>query len=160
MTGDVLVVEHDAQIRAAISLFLIRAEIQTRSADNTLCAIAALHEVPALVVLDLMLPDRGGVEVLRAISEHGLKTRVALIASGTDAESFEAATAFCPDAIFGRPFDFQDFADWLSQAFGVPQAFGPVAKGRAARRRPTAPRPSIQTLRRPSRWRAVARKQR
>jgi len=65
MSEHVPVVE--SEIRHAICMFLVRTEIATRATNSALGALKALHEVPALLVLDLLLPDESGIEVIREL---------------------------------------------------------------------------------------------
>jgi phosphate regulon transcriptional regulator PhoB len=68
MTRQVLVVEDEPDIRDLIVLHLAREGFRCRTASN---GVDALHEaraaLPDLVVLDLMLPGLGGLEVCRRL---------------------------------------------------------------------------------------------
>jgi DNA-binding NarL/FixJ family response regulator len=93
--------------------------------------MGALAQHPAAIVLDLSLPDGDGIELLRAVRETGCRSKVAVLSSGASSTSLAELTALQPDAIFGKPLDFEDFAEWLAanfQGFGGPKAIEPVIK--------------------------------
>ncbi len=67
----VLVVEDEASIASFVSLYLKNAGYAVRTASNGTAALAAAESAqPALIVLDLMLPDIDGVEVCRRIRQR------------------------------------------------------------------------------------------
>jgi DNA-binding response OmpR family regulator len=128
MIGHVLVVESDDRLRDGICTFLKRAGVATFSTNTAQGALVNLFRMPALIVLDLALPDENGIEILRFVRELGLPIAIAVIASVSDATTFRPQTDPRPDAIFGKPFDFKDFSDWLSHEFGGIRAFGGDAR--------------------------------
>jgi two-component system response regulator ResD len=69
--GTVLVVDDEPTILEVVSRYLHRAGYQTRLAADGAAAIESANEQrPDLVVLDLMLPKVGGLEVMRRLREH------------------------------------------------------------------------------------------
>ena len=72
--GDVLVVEDDEQINALVGAYAQIAGFGYRRAlDGAEGLRAAQEEPPALIILDLMLPDTDGFEVCRQLKTD-LKT--------------------------------------------------------------------------------------
>jgi DNA-binding response OmpR family regulator len=66
----VLVVEDEASIASFVALYLKNAGYRVRTATNGREALAAAAaESPALIVLDLMLPDIDGIEICRRIRQ-------------------------------------------------------------------------------------------
>lgn len=79
MRGSVLVVDDEPTIGEVLSHYLSVAGYQARVATNGPDALeAAAEEWPDLVVLDLMLPDIDGLEVMRRLRERE-SDRVAVI---------------------------------------------------------------------------------
>ncbi|WP_375465547.1 response regulator [uncultured Methylobacterium sp.] len=66
--GPILVVEDDADARERLTLFLERDGFPVRSAEHGRSALEAVaREKPALVLLDLMMPEMDGFGFLRAL---------------------------------------------------------------------------------------------
>jgi two-component system, OmpR family, response regulator ResD len=67
----VLVVDDEPTITEVVARYLERAGYRTAiAADGTQALAAAGEQRPDLVVLDLMLPKLGGLEVMRRLREH------------------------------------------------------------------------------------------
>ena len=70
-TQTVLVVEDEASIASFVSLYLKNAGYGVRAVATGAEALASVErEQPALIVLDLMLPDVDGIEVCRRIRQR------------------------------------------------------------------------------------------
>ena len=77
----VLVVDDDPDIRRLVSAYLRRDGMEVITAEDGETAL--MHEAtqqPDIVVLDLMLPGIGGIDVLRTIRERGTRPVVLLTA--------------------------------------------------------------------------------
>jgi two-component system, OmpR family, response regulator ResD len=69
--GDILVVDDEASVVEVVSLYLQREGFQVRIARDGRSALAAIREkLPALVVLDLMLPEVDGIAILQTLRQH------------------------------------------------------------------------------------------
>jgi DNA-binding response OmpR family regulator len=67
----VLVVEDEASIASFVALYLKNAGYTVKAVPNGTDALAQVEaEQPALIVLDLMLPDMDGIEVCRRIRQR------------------------------------------------------------------------------------------
>ena len=80
-------------------------------------ALAALQNHPDWVLLDLMLPDGCGTEVIRSLRTGGAKSRVCIV-SGCGPDKLEQAQALGPHAVFTKPLD----VDRLLSLLGAPAA--------------------------------------
>ncbi|UCG97837.1 MAG: phosphate regulon transcriptional regulator PhoB [Burkholderiales bacterium] len=68
MAGSILVVEDEPAIQELVSFACSSAGYEVRRADSVGTAREAIdRELPDLVILDWMLPDRPGIELLRAL---------------------------------------------------------------------------------------------
>lgn len=68
--GDVLVVDDEASVVEVVALYLQREGFTVRVARDGRAAINAIREqLPALVVLDVMLPEIDGLEIMRRLRD-------------------------------------------------------------------------------------------
>lgn len=69
--GDILVVDDEASVVEVVSLYLKREGFAVRVARDGRSALDAIQtELPALVVLDLMLPEVDGLEIMRRLRDN------------------------------------------------------------------------------------------
>lgn len=85
----ILIVEDDELLRDAFKLLLEDAGYQVLEAGSAAAALSLVIErLPALVVLDLGLPDRPGLDVVRAMrQDHDLKDTPVIALTGRVGES-------------------------------------------------------------------------
>jgi DNA-binding response OmpR family regulator len=62
-------------------------------------------ESPALIVLDVMLPGKSGLEFLRELRESGRRVPVVLVSAWQSETDRQTATEAGADAFLGKPFD-------------------------------------------------------
>lgn len=124
-----LLVEDDDATARVIGRLLQSVGISVRRAKTVAAGIEELQNMPALIVLDLMLPDGTGAAVLQAVREVGLQCKVAVVSGADDSALFVTVRSLHPDAIFGKPLDFEDFVDWWNRESNW-------GSGRAANRGP------------------------
>jgi DNA-binding response OmpR family regulator len=110
----VLVVQEDSISRSALAWLLKELGFQSIVAGD----LAAAREVlgtttPQVLILDLMLPDGNGTELLAEIRRAHWPITVAVVTGVTDQLKLHELMAWKPDAIFGKPLDVHDFDDWL-----------------------------------------------
>ena len=68
--GDILVVDDEASVVEVVALYLKREGFTVRVARDGRSALGAIREkLPALVVLDLMLPEIDGLEIVRRLRD-------------------------------------------------------------------------------------------
>jgi len=78
--GDILVVDDEASVVEVVSLYLKREGFQVRVAKDGRQALSAISEKqPALVVLDLMLPEVDGLEIMRRLQDAGVAVPVIML---------------------------------------------------------------------------------
>jgi two-component system, OmpR family, response regulator len=83
-------------------------------AGNVAEAILAVRaQRPDWIVLDLMLPDGSGVNVIRRIREEGLPTRVCIV-SGCCSDVQNDALSEGADHVFTKPLDLERLMSVLS----------------------------------------------
>ncbi len=89
----VLADDHPIVLEGLEQLFRLEPDFEVvarcRDGDETLTAVRA--ERPDLLILDIKMPRRDGLAVLRAIREEGLPTRVVLLTAALDDEQLVEA---------------------------------------------------------------------
>jgi DNA-binding response OmpR family regulator len=111
----VLVVEDDLDSYHALSKILKHVGYATLSAENLSSAFGLIDQSPRFLVLDLLLPDGSGKDLLRHIREHELPIKVAVITAAADKQLLAEVRALKPDALFAKPLDVPRLMAWLRQ---------------------------------------------
>ena len=110
----VLIVEDDEDGREALVRLCARTGHDCQSARNRAEALALLvSRPPDAIVLDLMLPDGSGVEVLRLVRAHAFPVRVAVVTAASNPALLAEVRRLRPDALFRKPVSFHDLRAWL-----------------------------------------------
>ena len=112
----VLVVDDEIHIRRLLSATLARAGYRVEEASNgkdALAAAARFH--PALVLLDLGLPDRDGLELVQALKRNGA-TAVVVVSARESTEDKVAALDLGADDYLTKPFDTEELLARLRTA--------------------------------------------
>jgi DNA-binding response OmpR family regulator len=105
----VLLVEDDAVTAAALIAILRRRGFEVFFAATVAQSLALLKEhQPAFVVLDLMLPDGEGIEVLRHIRDNSLTARVLVTTAVSDPIRLHDVRGLSPDVVMQKPINVQD----------------------------------------------------
>ncbi len=110
MIGKILIVDDVSTNRIVFKVKLTAAGYQTLMAvDGESCVRMALAELPDIILLDLFLPDRSGIEVLRALKAHPQTRRIPVVmfSSEADATMRQAALRAGAEDFLARPIDDQ-----------------------------------------------------
>ena len=105
----VLVVEDSTKMAEAIrkglqqSGFIV--DVCRTGFDGEEAAVASAYDV---VVLDLMLPDRDGIDVCRALRRRGVATPILMLTALSDTETKIAGLDSGADDYLSKPFDFDE----------------------------------------------------
>lgn len=133
--GSVLVVDDDESYRQLVLSLLERAgysAVGLQTGGEALAAVRA--ERPALVILDVKLPDISGYEVCRELKDaHGSALPVIFV-SGVRTESFDRAAGLLvgADDYIVKPFDADEFLARVRTHFAPPTR-GPNPDSAASR---------------------------
>ncbi len=104
--GRILVVDDEADIRESLETLLSLEGYQVDLAQNAAEAIARFdHALYDLILLDLMLPDRSGMEVLEDIRRRDHETPVFLITAFGSVEVAVDALKLGANDYFSKPWD-------------------------------------------------------
>ena len=100
----ILVVDDDAKIVRLVRTYLERAGYRVVEAADGSAALAAIaREEPALIVLDIMLPEVDGLSVLRALRRTSRTPVIVLSARGTVGDRIEGLEVGADDYL-AKPF--------------------------------------------------------
>ena len=138
MATSILVVEDEPAIQELVSYTCASHGYQVRRADSAGAAQAAIRaRLPDLVILDWMLPDRAGIELLRELRAEA-RTRalpvIMLTAKGTESDRVAGLDAGADDYVV-KPFSPRELVSRVRAVFrrrapdksGEALAYGPLA---------------------------------
>jgi len=110
----VLIVEDDAVSCRAMRALLTRWSYEVGSCSTTAEAIELIaRTLPNCLILDLMLPDVNGIEVLRAIRRRELPIRVAVVTAHQDPQLMRDVRELRPDVVLRKPIELSELRRWL-----------------------------------------------
>jgi len=111
----VLIVEDDPDSREVLSRMLSAGGCLVQARATVGEALLLLEEwEPSHVLLDLMLPDAGGIVLLRSVRRRNIPVRVAVVTgAGPESMAVENAIRAGADAVFHKPLDFREIEEWL-----------------------------------------------
>jgi len=105
----ILIVEDNPDVSGWLRDLLGRHGYSVIVANGVIAAmrVLSIEEKPDVVILDIMLPDGSGIEVLKYIRTNDMPTRV-IVMSGClhDSAHIQAVEALKPDSILIKPTDF------------------------------------------------------
>jgi two-component system, OmpR family, KDP operon response regulator KdpE len=104
----ILIVDDEPPIRKLLRMGLTSQGYQVLEAANGKSALEQLTQKPALVVLDLGLPDIDGLELLRRIRHRHLDLPVIVLSSRGDEAGKVAALDLGADDYVTKPFGMQE----------------------------------------------------
>jgi two-component system copper resistance phosphate regulon response regulator CusR len=105
----ILVVEDDPKLGDSIVARLRSGGYEAthaKTGEDAFFLILTTH--PDLVILDLTLPQRGGLEILTQVRTQGLDVRVIILTSHNTVEDRVAGLAAGADDYLGKPFSFPE----------------------------------------------------
>jgi DNA-binding response OmpR family regulator len=127
VTARVLIIEDDPNVAEVVARYLEREGYHVEIAVDGLAGLRrALVEPPDLVVLDLMLPSMGGLEVCRRLREAAPVPVIMLTARGEEADRI-AGLEFGADDYVAKPFSPRELTARVKAV--LRRATGPLATG-------------------------------
>ncbi|WP_289141958.1 response regulator transcription factor [uncultured Brevibacillus sp.] len=105
-TPMILLVEDDEMIRELVRLYLKANHFGVWETENIREAITTLQQKqPALIVLDILLPDGSGLELCQSLRESGSEIPVLFLTCKDDSEDMIAGLDLGGDDYMTKPFD-------------------------------------------------------
>jgi two-component system response regulator PilR (NtrC family) len=127
----VLVVEDCDAIRRALELLLGQVGYRVTTAASVAEGLERLDR-QHVALLDLMLPDGSGTELLAEIRRRGSGMRVAVLSAAGPAAA-EGLRACPPDRFFAKPVDVEALLDWIGAADATQKREGSASAVRQPR---------------------------
>jgi CheY-like chemotaxis protein len=119
----VLLIDADDANALVVARALLVAKFDTRSAGKRDEIIAALNNKPAadIIVMDVALPDVGGLELLGRLREHPVyKTTPIIVATAThERDDVVAALSYGASGYMSKPFRPETLLDNVKAALGL-----------------------------------------
>jgi two-component system, OmpR family, KDP operon response regulator KdpE len=104
----ILIVDDEPPIRKLLRMGLVSQGYEVLEAADANSAVAQLAEKPALVILDLGLPDLDGLELLRRIRQRRSDLPVVVLSSRADEAGKVAALDLGADDYVTKPFGMNE----------------------------------------------------
>jgi CheY-like chemotaxis protein len=117
----ILVVDDDPEIVTMLSLRLGRRGYDVQTASDGHQAIElAKREVPALILLDVMMPGKSGWEVARALKADPVTDRIKIVMVTAIGEQVNEMTSplYGADAHIDKPFEFERLEEIVTRLLG------------------------------------------
>jgi len=105
----ILIIEDDRKLSAALVSGIESAGYEVATASSAEEGFFLVHSVrPQLLLLDLTLPNRNGLDILRQIRQEGIDLRVLILTSHNTIEDRVQGLATGADDYLGKPFSFAE----------------------------------------------------
>src|SRR3954447_19635874 len=104
----ILVIDDDKATRDALGRLFAHKGWVVTVANCVTEAMTKLDPPPHCILLDLMLPDGDGEDVLRKVRDEGLPTKVAIHTGTDDPVRLALVKGMDADALFRKPIDFDE----------------------------------------------------
>ncbi len=122
----ILIIEDDRKLSSALLSGIEAAGYDVSVAYSAEEGFFLLHsQRPDLLLLDLMLPHRNGLEILQQIRREGLDVRVLILTSHNSVDDRVTGLSTGADDYLGKPFSFPEL---LARIEALLRRFLPVQK--------------------------------
>jgi len=118
----ILIADDDADIRQMLVVALVDSGHEVTAARDGVVAATMLKEaMPDLIVLDVMMPERDGFQVLDQLSASGLRdlTRVIMLTASGSERDASRAFELGADAYSTKPFDPQELVAQIEELLAL-----------------------------------------
>lgn len=126
----VLVVEDDPSVRGLLQTLLSAEGYDVATASDGLAGLvkASSHH-PAVILLDLMMPDLGGMRVLEELRADPALTGIPVIVVTGKIEAIPAMQAVLgEDSVFAKPFAVAELLQRVAEITGGPGGMPPTGQ--------------------------------
>lgn len=119
----ILVVDDEPQVRTMLSLFLRKSGFEVSEAkdgDEALRIVSTANI--ALIILDLIMPGKEGLETLTALRKNGSEPKVIAVSGGAKTVSTDflpIAQKLGADAVLKKPFRNETLLSTIEELLGL-----------------------------------------
>ena len=111
----ILVVEDDRASRMAMEALLRLSGFAVLPASTVAEGMCLLAQKPNCIILDLMLPDGNGAEILAYVRNNRLPMRIVVTTGAIEWQQMLGASPMPPDLVLQKPVDFKEILKWLER---------------------------------------------
>ena len=111
----VLVVDDDAAIRDMVTMALQDEGYEVVTAVGAQALAVARAVNPAVILLDIMMPDMDGIEVSRRLRADPATRTIPIIAMSATTVLSETASAMHADEHLPKPFELEQLSDLVAR---------------------------------------------
>jgi len=112
----ILLADDDEDLLGGLKISLTREGYQVvTTGHGTKVVTLAARFKPELIILDVIMPGMGGIEVCREIRLRGGRTPVLMLTAKSEREDREAAAAAGASAYVTKPFKLSDLLGTIRQ---------------------------------------------
>ena len=126
----ILIIDDEPMIRHLAARILDRAGYRTTSAANGIQGLSSFRrERPALVITDLIMPEREGIETIRLIRREGANVPIIAISGGTltgTADFLAMARELGASAVLRKPFEPAELLDAVHGCLAASSVANPL----------------------------------
>ncbi len=117
-----LVIDDDAGMRKLMVRTLSTGKHKVLEAENGREGLKLMDEhKPDLVITDILMPQKEGIETIREVQERAPKTRIIAVSGGGMSHNMmvlDVARAFGADAVLAKPFRPAQLVDMVEKVLG------------------------------------------
>ena len=116
----ILVIDDEASIRESLEMFLREKGLNVQTAGNAEAGIGKWRRLgPQVIILDIRLPDRSGLDVLAEIAAKDREVKVIMITAHHDMETTIAAMRKGAYDYIHKPLDVEELERALDKALHI-----------------------------------------
>jgi CheY-like chemotaxis protein len=120
----ILVIDDEPLIRSTVVTILTREGFSVEEASDGKAGIAMCHKNPPdLVITDIFMPNRDGIEVVMELKRSGPRTKIIAMTGGGQMHMMEVAYAaeiLGADHILHKPFERESLLAAVNAVLGIP----------------------------------------
>ena len=122
MIQKVLVADDEPHVRHILTQQMRQSGFDVSEAANGSDAIAMIKENSFdLLIADIVMPDKDGLEVIMFVEEHHPQTRIIAVSAPGNELYLTSAKGLGANRIFQKPFSISDIVDAAKELLRQPQ---------------------------------------